>query len=121
MTSKNVRTDTLSIKDFSASIDLETIVMEIDGVHPGRVVAFGVYNELKGTEDVVIIAEIEDEFLDKKESISEEIRKKVTRESAIALRNIILVGKKWLIKTSSGKIARALNKKKYIEEMLTRT
>ena len=101
--------------------DLETIVMEIDGVHPGRVVAFGVYNELKGTEDVVIIAEIEDEFLDKKESISEEIRKKVTRESAIALRNIILVGKKWLIKTSSGKIARALNKKKYIEEMLTRT
>jgi len=46
--------------------DLETIVMEINGVHPGRVVAFGVYNELKGTEDVVIIAEIEDEFMDKK-------------------------------------------------------
>jgi len=99
--------------------DLETIAMEIDGVHPGRVVAFGVYNELKGTEDVVLIAEIEDEFMDKKESIREDIRKKVTRESAIALRNIFLVDKKWLIKTSSGKIARALNKKKYIEEVLS--
>jgi len=99
--------------------DLETIAMEINGVHPGRVVAFGVYNELKGTEDVVIIAEIEDEFMEKKESISEDIRKRVTRESAIALRNILLVDKKWLIKTSSGKIARALNKKKYIEEILS--
>ena len=99
--------------------DLETIAMEINGVHPGRVVAFGVYNELKGTEDVVIIAEIEDEFIEKKESISEDIRKRVTRESAIALRNILLVDKKWLIKTSSGKIARALNKKKYIEQILS--
>ena len=96
--------------------DLETIVMEIKGVHPGRVAAFGVYNENKGTEDVVIIAEIDDKFMDKKELISEAIRKKVTRESAIALRNILLVRKKWLIKTSSGKIARALNKKKYIEK-----
>jgi len=99
--------------------DLETIAMEIEGVHPGRVVAFGVYNEIKGTEDVVIIAEIESEFMDKKESIIEDIRRKVTRESAIALRNILLVDKKWLIKTSSGKIARALNKKKYIKEILS--
>ena len=99
--------------------DLETIAMEINGVHPGRVVAFGVYNKLKGTEDVVIIAEIEDEYIEKKESISEGIRKRVTRESAIALRNILLVDNKWLIKTSSGKIARALNKKKYIEEILS--
>jgi acyl-CoA synthetase (AMP-forming)/AMP-acid ligase II len=99
--------------------DLETIAMEIEGIHPGRVVAFGVYNELKGTEDVVIIAEIEDGFMDKKESVIEKIRKKVTRESAIALRNILLVDKKWLIKTSSGKIARALNKKKYIKTILS--
>jgi acyl-CoA synthetase (AMP-forming)/AMP-acid ligase II len=99
--------------------DLETIAMEIEGVHPGRVVAFGVYNEIKGTEDVVIIAEIESESMDKKESIIEDIRRKVTRESAIALRNILLVEKKWLIKTSSGKIARALNKKKYIKEILS--
>ena len=97
--------------------DLETIAMGVEGVHPGRVVAFGVYNELKGTEDVVIIAEIEDEFLNNKEQIIEDIRKKITRESAITLRTILIVDKKWLIKTSSGKIARALNKKKYIEEI----
>jgi acyl-CoA synthetase (AMP-forming)/AMP-acid ligase II len=97
--------------------DLETITMGVKGIHPGRVVAFGIYNEIKGTEDVVIIAEIEEEYLGKKESISDEIRKKVNLESAIALRNVLLVDKKWLIKTSSGKIARVLNKKKYIEEI----
>jgi len=100
--------------------DLETIAMEVEGVHPGRVVAFGVYNEIKGTEDVVIIAEIEEGFKDKKEQIIDDIRKKVTQESAIALRKILLVNKKWLIKTSSGKIARALNKKKYIKEIIPR-
>jgi len=97
--------------------DLETIAMGVEGVHPGRVVAFGVYNEYKGTEDVVIIAEIEVEFLNNKEQIIENIRKKITRESAITVRTILIVGKKWLIKTSSGKIARALNKNKYIKEI----
>jgi len=100
--------------------DLETIAMGVEGVHPGRVVAFGVYNEIKGTEDVVIIAEIEEGFKDKKGQIIDDIRKKVTQESAIALRKIMLVNKKWLIKTSSGKIARALNKKKYIKEITPR-
>lgn len=97
--------------------DLETIAMGVEGVHPGRVVAFGVYNEYKGTEDVVIIAEIEVEFLNNKEQIIENIRKKITRESAITVSTILIVGKKWLIKTSSGKIARTLNKNKYIKEI----
>ena len=95
--------------------DIETIVMEVEGVYPGRVVAFGLFNDEKGTEDVIVIAEIDDGFLAKKEDIAREIRKKVTKESAIALRNVMLVERKWLIKTSSGKIARALNKKKYID------
>ena len=96
--------------------DIENIVMEINGVHPGRVVAFGVFNETKGTEDVVVIAEIEDDFKDMRDTIASQIRAKVTKESAIALRQVLTVDKKWLIKTSSGKIARALNKNKYLAE-----
>ena len=99
--------------------DIETIAMEIEGVHPGRVVAFGVYNEHKGTEDVAIIVEVDDQYLENKELIIENIRKKVTQESAIALRNVLIVDKQWLIKTSSGKIARALNKAKFLTEILS--
>ncbi len=97
--------------------DIETIAMEVDGVHPGRVVAFGIFNETKGTEDVVLIVEIEDSHLDRKAEIAATIRQKVTKESAIALRKVLAVPKKWLIKTSSGKIARSLNKEKYIKEI----
>ena len=97
--------------------DLEAIAMEVEGVHPGRTVAFGVFNEKSGTEDVVLVAEVDvdSEFL--KEKISREIKDKVTRNSAIALRHVYLVDEKWLIKTSSGKIARSANRDKYLKEL----
>jgi len=41
---------------------------------------------------------------DERARIGEEIRQTVTRGSAIALRHVYLVGHKWLIKTSSGKM-----------------
>ena len=40
--------------------DLERLAMEVKGVHPGRVVAFGIYNETTGTEEVVIVAEADE-------------------------------------------------------------
>jgi len=95
--------------------DLESIAMEIQGVHPGRVVAFGVFNETTGTEDVVIVAEANKENSEEKESIEAAIKEKVTRNSAVALRHVLVVNEKWLIKTSSGKIARLANKEKYIK------
>ncbi len=95
--------------------DLESIAMEIQGVHPGRVVAFGVFNETTGTEDVVIVAEANRENTEEKESIEAAIKEKVTRNSAVALRHVLVVDEKWLIKTSSGKIARLANKEKYIK------
>jgi len=95
--------------------DIENVVMEVKGIHPGRAVAFGVYNKDKGTEDVVVVAELEPSYAEKKETIEEEIRKHVTQNTAVALRNVFLVNAKWLIKTSSGKIARSANKEKYLK------
>ena len=37
--------------------DLEALAGEVPGVHPGRVVAFGVFDDELGTEDVVVVAE----------------------------------------------------------------
>lgn len=94
--------------------DLESIAMEVSGVHPGRVVAFGVHNEKTGTEEVFMVAEVDQDSEDDKERIQCEIKEKVTRNSAVVLRHVLLVDDKWLIKTSSGKIARAANRDKYI-------
>ena len=97
-------------------MDLEELAMQVPGVHPGRVVAFGVFNEQAGTEDVVIVAEVETQDPAELERIGDEVRQMVTRGSAVALRHVHLVDAKWLIKTSSGKTARGANKEKYLKE-----
>ena len=96
--------------------DLEKVAMEVEGVHPGRVTAFGVFDEHKGTEDVVIVAEVDSNDAGIREAIAEQIRKAVTRGTAVALRNVYLVGAGWMIKTSSGKNARLANREKYLKE-----
>jgi acyl-CoA synthetase (AMP-forming)/AMP-acid ligase II len=99
--------------------DLEYLAGEVPDVHPGRVVAFGVYNNRSGTEDVVIIAEVDDEAENEKDRIAQQIRQKVTQNSDIALRYVVIVERNWLIKTSSGKIARSANKDKYLDSQLS--
>lgn len=98
--------------------DLEEITMEVNGVHPGRAVAFGLFNEQKGTEDVVVIAEFEPDYAEKKQEMANQIRQRVSQNTAVALRTVYLVPERWLIKTSSGKIARTANKEKYLTEIL---
>jgi len=95
--------------------DLERLAGDIPGVHPGRVVAFGIHNEDTGTEDVLIVAEVDGENTEERQAIANEIRRKVTRNSAVALRFVQVVGRNWLLKTSSGKIARSANREKYLE------
>jgi len=41
----------------------------------------------------------------------------VSRGSAVALRDVYIVGKHWLVKTSSGKVARSANRDKYLLEV----
>jgi fatty-acyl-CoA synthase len=96
--------------------DLEQLAMQVPGVHAGRVVAFGIYNEETGTEDVVLVAEVDSEEPDHREQIAEQIRQVITRGSAVALRHVHLVDSHWLVKTSSGKTARLANREKYLAE-----
>ena len=95
--------------------DVEEIVNGVSGVHPGRVVAFGVFNEDAGTEEVAVVAEIDD--LTQKDQVADAIRKAVAHGSAVVLRYVLLVDAHWLVKTSSGKIARSANKEKFLAEM----
>ncbi|MEN4040823.1 MAG: AMP-binding protein [Anaerolineaceae bacterium] len=96
--------------------DIELLAGEVAGVHPGRVVAFGVFDEAAGTEEVVLVAEVDaggEELM----RIGEEIRRYVSQGSAVALRQVHLVARGWLVKTSSGKIARGANREKWMGEV----
>jgi fatty-acyl-CoA synthase len=95
--------------------DIELLAGEVEGVHPGRVVAFGVFDENTGTEEVVLVAEV-DAGEDDRMRIADSIRRRVTQGSAVALRQVHLVERGWLVKTSSGKIARGANREKWGRE-----
>ncbi len=97
--------------------DLESLTYEVPGVHAGRSVAFGMFDEEEGTEEVVIIAEVDSEDEVERQKVADAIRLHVTKNSAIALRHVKVVGPKWIVKTSSGKTARSANKEKFLKEL----
>lgn len=97
--------------------DLEALTYEVPGVHGGRSVAFGIYDEAQGTEEVVIIAEVDSGDAAEQQKIADAIRQHVTKNSAIALRHVKVVDPKWIIKTSSGKTARSANREKFMKEL----
>ena len=97
--------------------DLEALTYEVPGVHAGRSVAFGLFDDEQGTEEVVIIAEVDSDEEAEQQKIADLIRQHVTKNSAIALRHVKVVGPKWIVKTSSGKTARSANREKYLQEI----
>lgn len=97
--------------------DIEAIANRVPGIYPGRVVAFGVQNERLGTEDIVMICELDtaNTALDMLE-IERELRRRVLRELDVTLAEVQLKEGRWLIKTSSGKVARGSSREKYLAE-----
>jgi fatty-acyl-CoA synthase len=94
--------------------DLEAIANHASGVRPGRAVAFGVLDERLGSEKVVMICETEDS-LDLAE-LERDLRSKVVQETEVTIGDLRFVPKGWVIKTSSGKLARKDNREKYLSE-----
>jgi fatty-acyl-CoA synthase len=67
--------------------DIEEIVAAHPAVHDGRAVAMGIFNREVGTEDVVVVAELESEaLLAKSPQIEREIRASLLAQMGVATR-----------------------------------
>ena len=99
--------------------DLEAIANSIRGIHPGRAVAFGVYDERMGTESIVMVCELENGVNEEEyRFIERDLRRRVAQECGVTLADVRFVESKWLVKTSSGKIARNENRTRYLRDFL---
>jgi fatty-acyl-CoA synthase len=96
--------------------DIEAIVNQVSGVRPGRAVVFGVADEKEGTELVAVVAEVKTADPAERQIIARDIRQEVVRQSLVTVSYVHLVDSRWLIKTSSGKIARGANRDKWLAE-----
>ncbi|MBM4356802.1 MAG: AMP-binding protein [Deltaproteobacteria bacterium] len=91
--------------------DIEDAVGAVDGVLPGRVVAFGLEDEVTGTEVVCVIAETE---LGDREELSR-LRIAVLRAGMaidVTIARVYFAPPRWLVKSSSGKLSRKMNRQR---------
>ena len=98
--------------------DLEALASTVEGVHPGRVAVFGVPNPQAGTEDAGLVAEVDTEDEAEQTAVRAELRRVISNGSDVTVRHIWLVPRGWLIKTSSGKVARSANRDKVLAELM---
>jgi fatty-acyl-CoA synthase len=97
--------------------DVEEIVGSHSAIHDGRAIAMGVYNPDLGTEEIVVVAEVErEELLANAEAIEAEIRSQVVAGMGVAIRTIFLKPPKWIVKSTAGKAARAATHEKLLRE-----
>jgi len=77
----------------------------------------GVYNPDLGTEDIVVVAEVErEELLANAAEIESEIRRMIVAAMGVAVRTIFLKPPKWIVKSTAGKAARSATREKLLQE-----
>lgn len=97
--------------------DIEEIAAAHPAIHDGRVVAMGLYNSELGTEDIVIVAEVDrEELLASADQIEREIRREIVLALGVAVRTIFLKPPKWIVKSTAGKPARSSTREKLLHE-----
>ncbi|MGA7375281.1 MAG: AMP-binding protein, partial [Candidatus Sulfotelmatobacter sp.] len=97
--------------------DIEELVGSHPAVRDGRVVAMGVYNPDLGTDEIVLVAEVErEEFLVNPGETEREVRNLVVAGIGVAVRKIFLKPPKWIVKSTAGKPSRSATRAKLLRE-----
>lgn len=97
--------------------DVEEIVSAHPAIHDGRVVAFGAYSADLGTEEIVVVAEVNREGdLAESDRIERELKNAIVGELGVVARRIYLKPPKWVVKSTAGKPARSTTREKLIAE-----
>jgi acyl-CoA synthetase (AMP-forming)/AMP-acid ligase II len=94
--------------------DVEDVVGRVDGILPGRVVAFGEEDTALGSERVSVIAETEATNETEKKALRAAILK-AGMSIDVSIAKIYFVPPRWLIKSSAGKPSRSANRVRVLE------
>ncbi len=92
--------------------EIEALLSEVTGLKPGRVLAMGVDDAAVGSQDLVIIAEPGPGFEPK--ATRSAIRLRLESILGITPKRIVFVDAGWLVKSTSGKIGREENRRKFL-------
>ncbi len=86
--------------------DVEVIAAAVEGLSPGRVVAFGAPTNDGQTERIVLVCELEDDVASTRRDLELKLRQRVKRKLDVTLSQVEFVPLGWIVKTSAGKLGR---------------
>lgn len=95
--------------------DIEAAIHTVPGVKPGRCVAFGLYQAASGSEAVHVVAESTAPPAGHA-ALARAIKLAVQQHLGLALARVRVVPGQWLVKTTSGKLARDENRDRYLAD-----
>lgn len=99
--------------------DIEAIAKTILDTNAGQVAAFGVQDKELGTESAVLVCELRgNPDASERDELTRQIHKQVLEAFNADLADVRFVPKRWVLKTTSGKTARAASQQKYVSEFL---
>ena len=100
--------------------DVETLANSVNGVYPGRVVAFGVEHAMEGTQSLAIVAEMRGEFdLPSAKAMEREIHQLILSALGVAARHVKIVSERWIVKSTAGKISRRETRERFLQELFS--
>lgn len=98
--------------------DIEAVANSVDGVYPGRVVAFGIDDPAEGTQHLVVVAEMRGEFeMDRARVIQRGIQRLVASATGVTAREVKVVSERWIVKSTAGKISRRETRERFLEDV----
>jgi fatty-acyl-CoA synthase len=96
--------------------DVEYAINKHTTVKPGRCIAIAPYNPRLGSQSLVLIAELDDLSAPARQQLIRAAQTVIETEFGTTAFDVHVTGPGWLIKTTSGKISREGNAKKYLAE-----
>ena len=100
--------------------DIEDALAAIEGVRPGRVVAFGMDSAQTGSEELIVVAERDPASAVPAPQLRQAVSRLVSDQFLVTPRDVRIVEDRWLVKSTSGKISRDENRRKYIAAFRTK-
>jgi hypothetical protein len=88
----------------------------VNGVFPGRVIAFGIEDEVSGTEQICVVAETNLDNSEDQKKLRQEIIK-AGMGIDVTISRVYIASPRWLIKSSSGKPSRKANMERALTEL----
>lgn len=96
--------------------DVEALLGGIPGLRPGRAVAFGIESAQTGSEELIVVAEHDEATGIPPAECRAAISRLLAENLLVKPRDVRIVADRWLVKSTSGKISREVNRHRYLEQ-----